>query len=94
MLEPAMFIGLGLVAVWAYDNYARLRPGSLICAVVHVIVSYGGFALLPADGWLCLPTQDRAWGRGTRGASHASHASAWEPPGKPSGKIPGGGKAA
>ena len=48
MLEPAMLIGLGLVAVWAYVNYPRLRPSSLLRAVVHVIVSFTGFALLPA----------------------------------------------
>ena len=47
MLEPAMLIGLGLVAVWAYVNYPRLRPGSLMRAVVHVAVSFAGFALLP-----------------------------------------------
>ena len=55
MLEPAMFIGLGLVAVWAYVNYPRLRPGSLMSAVVHVIVSYAGFALLPALLSVLLP---------------------------------------
>ena len=48
MLEPAMLIGLGLVALWAYANYPRLRPSSLIWAVVHVIVSFASFALLPA----------------------------------------------
>jgi len=47
MLEPAMLIGLGLVAVWAYVNHPRLRPGSLMRAVVHVILSFAGFALLP-----------------------------------------------
>jgi hypothetical protein len=47
MLEPAMLIGLGLVAVWAYVNYPQLRPGSLLRAVVHVILSFAGFALLP-----------------------------------------------
>lgn len=47
MLEPAMFLGLGLVAVWAYVNYPRLRPISLLMAVVHVVVSFVGFALLP-----------------------------------------------
>ena len=47
MLEPAMLIGLGLVAFWAYVNYPHLRPGSLMRAVVHVIVSFAGFALLP-----------------------------------------------
>ena len=47
MLEPAMLIGLGAVAVWAYVNYPRLRPRSLIRAVAHVMVSFAGFALLP-----------------------------------------------
>lgn len=48
MLELAMFIGLGLVAVWAYFRYPRLRPASLVRAVVHVAVSFIGFAMLPA----------------------------------------------
>jgi hypothetical protein len=47
MLEPAMFIGLGAVAVWTYVNYPRLRPGSLIRAILHVALSFAGFALLP-----------------------------------------------
>jgi hypothetical protein len=47
MLEPAMFIGLGVVAFWFYLRYPRLRPGSLVLAVVHVAVSFGVFALLP-----------------------------------------------
>jgi hypothetical protein len=47
MLEPAMLIGLGAVAVWTYVNYPRLRPRSLIRAVAHVMVSFAGFALLP-----------------------------------------------
>jgi hypothetical protein len=55
MLEPAMLIGLGLVAVWAYVNYPSLRPSSLIRAIVHVIVSFAGFALLPALLSVVLP---------------------------------------
>lgn len=55
MLEPAMLIGLGLVAVWAYVNYPRLRPGSLARAIVHVIVSFAGFALLPVLLSLVIP---------------------------------------
>ena len=47
MLEPAMLIGLGAVAVWTHVNYPRLRPGSLLRAIVHVAVSFAGFALLP-----------------------------------------------
>ena len=48
MLQPAMLIGLGVVAVWTYVNHPGLRPGSLIRAVVHVVVSFTTFALLPA----------------------------------------------
>ena len=55
MLEPAMLIGLGLVALWAYANYPRLRPSSLIRAIAHVIVSFVGFALLPALLSVVLP---------------------------------------
>jgi hypothetical protein len=47
MLEPAMLIGLGLVAAWTYVNYPRLRPSSLIRAIAHVMVSFAAFALLP-----------------------------------------------
>ena len=55
MLEPAMLIGLGAVAVWAYVNYPRLRPGSLLRAIVHVAVSFGAFALLPTVLSFLLP---------------------------------------
>jgi hypothetical protein len=55
MLETAMFIGLGLVAVWAYVRYPGLRPSSLVRAFVHVLVSFAGFALLPATLSLILP---------------------------------------
>jgi hypothetical protein len=50
-----MFVGLGLVAVWAYVRYPRLRPGSLVLAVVHVAVSFGAFATLPMVLSLLLP---------------------------------------
>ena len=55
MLEPAMFIGLGAVAVWTYVNYPRLRPSSLLRAIVHVAVSFGAFALLPTLLRVLLP---------------------------------------
>jgi len=55
MLEPAMFLGLGAVAVWAYVRYPRLRPRSLGLAIVHVMVSFVGFALLPVLLSLLLP---------------------------------------
>jgi len=48
MLEPAMFIGLGAVAAWTHVNRPGLRPGSLIGAVVHVVVAFTTFAFLPA----------------------------------------------
>jgi hypothetical protein len=55
MLEPALFLGLGLVAVWAYVRYPRLRPGSLVWAVVHVVVSFVVFTMLPTTLSLVLP---------------------------------------
>jgi hypothetical protein len=55
MLEPAMLIGLGAVAGWTYVNYPRLRPRSLLGAVVHVAVSFAGFALLPTLLGVLLP---------------------------------------
>jgi hypothetical protein len=55
MLEPAMFIGLGLVAVWAYLRYPGLRPCSLVRAAVHVALSFVAFALLPTTLSLLLP---------------------------------------
>jgi hypothetical protein len=47
MLEPAMLIGLGAVAVWAYLRYPRLRPGSFVGAALHVAIAFLAFALLP-----------------------------------------------
>ncbi len=55
MLEPAVFIGLGAVAVWTYVNYPRLHPRSLLRAIVHVAVSFGAFALLPTVLSFLLP---------------------------------------
>lgn len=59
MLEPAMFIGLGLVAVWTYLRYPRLRPSSLTRAVLHVALSYAAFALLPTALTVLLPRVPR-----------------------------------
>ncbi len=55
MLEPAMFLGLGAVAVWTYSRFPDLRPRSLAWAAVHVAVSFGAFMLLPATLGLLLP---------------------------------------
>ena len=50
-----MFIGLGLVAVWTYLRFPRLRPGSLLRAVLHVAIAFGVFATLPTALGLLLP---------------------------------------
>lgn len=55
MLEPAMFLGLGVVAGWVYVRFPRLRPRSLVLSAVHVAVSFAGFALLPTALNLLLP---------------------------------------
>jgi hypothetical protein len=55
MVEPAMFLGLGAVAVWAHVRFPGLRPGSVVRAAVHVAVSFMGFALLPTTLGLLLP---------------------------------------
>ena len=63
MLEPAMFLGLGVVAVWTYLRFPGLRPGSLARAVAHVAISFGAFVLLPIALRVFLPlvpTHDQA----------------------------------
>jgi hypothetical protein len=55
MLEPAMLIGLGAVAVWTHVRFPGLRPGSLLRAAVQVAISFGAFALLPTLLGLALP---------------------------------------
>ena len=47
ILEPATLVGLGVVAVWLWVRYPRLRPSSLTRAMAHVALSFGLFALLP-----------------------------------------------
>lgn len=56
MLQSSMLIGLGLVAFWVYLRLPRLRPRSLVLAVVHVAVSFGAFALLPTTLRFLLPS--------------------------------------
>jgi hypothetical protein len=55
MLEPALFVGLGVVAVWTYLRFPRLRPGSLSRAILHVAISFAAFATLPASLGFLLP---------------------------------------
>jgi hypothetical protein len=47
MLEPAMLIGLGLVAVWTDVRFPSLRPRSIVWAVVQIAVSCGVFIFVP-----------------------------------------------
>jgi hypothetical protein len=47
MLQAAMFLGLGLVAIWTHYRYPGLRPRSLVLAILHVAISFIGFSLLP-----------------------------------------------
>src|SRR5437868_2405958 len=53
-LEPAFFIGLGLVAVWLYLRFPRLRPSSVTGAAGHVAVSFLLFNLAPYGLHLCV----------------------------------------
>jgi hypothetical protein len=55
MLQPAMFLGLGVVAVWVYFRYPGLRPGSILLTAVHVVASFAAFAPLPAALNVLLP---------------------------------------
>ena len=50
-----MFIGLGAVAVWTHVSYPRLRPGSLLRAILHVAISFAAFATLPTVLGFLLP---------------------------------------
>ena len=50
-----MFIGLGVVAVWTYLRFPQLRPGSLLRAILHVAMSFAGFATLPTALGVLLP---------------------------------------
>lgn len=63
MLEPAMFIGLGAVAVWTHVRFPRVRPKSLMGAALRVAVSFGVFVLLPTALGLLLPIAPPAQAR-------------------------------
>jgi hypothetical protein len=47
VLEPAMLVGLGCVALWLYLRFPRLRPATIRHAMVHVALSFGLFFALP-----------------------------------------------
>ena len=65
MLEPAMFVGLGAVALWMHLRFPCLRPRSFVRAAAHVAISFVGFALLPTMLGIVLPFT----------ASHSMHLS-------------------
>jgi hypothetical protein len=52
-LEAAFFVGLGLVAVWLYLRYPRLRPNSILAAIAHVGISFLAFSFAPYGLGLC-----------------------------------------
>ena len=47
MLEPATFVGLGIVAIWLYVRFPGRRPGTVMRAAIHVIVSFTLFNFVP-----------------------------------------------
>jgi hypothetical protein len=47
ILVPAIFLGQGVVAIWLYVRFPRLRPATLLRAAVHVGISFGLVSLLP-----------------------------------------------
>jgi hypothetical protein len=55
-VEPAMFVGLGTVAVWLYVRYPSRRPCSLARAAGHVALSFVAFWLLAQLLLLVLPS--------------------------------------
>lgn len=55
MLEPAMLIGLGVVALWAHVRFPRIRPASIVRAVLRVALAFGAFASLPTALGFLLP---------------------------------------
>jgi cytochrome b subunit of formate dehydrogenase len=50
-----MFVGLGVVAMWAHLRFPHLRPSSLLRAILHVAVAFAVFAMLPAGLGFLLP---------------------------------------
>ena len=50
-----MFTGLGLVAVWVHSRFPRLRPGSLLGAILQVVLAFAMFVTVPTAQNLLLP---------------------------------------
>jgi hypothetical protein len=55
-LETAFFVGLGVVAIWLYLRFPRVRPTTLARAIVHVAASFFVFGLVPYGAGFCLRT--------------------------------------
>jgi len=43
----ACFVGLGMVAVWCHVRFPGLRPGTIVMAISHVVLSFALFSLTP-----------------------------------------------
>jgi hypothetical protein len=55
MFESATLLGVSAVAIWVYVRYPRMRPQSLVCAALHVAISFIALLLLPGLLSLLLP---------------------------------------
>jgi hypothetical protein len=47
LFEPTMFVGVGVLALWAYVRLPRLRPGKIQLAIPHIVLSFGVLHLAP-----------------------------------------------
>jgi hypothetical protein len=47
LFEPAMFLGVGALAVWVHARLPRLKPKTLRVAAVHVLLSIVSFSIAP-----------------------------------------------
>jgi hypothetical protein len=47
VLQPAMYVGLGLVALWTYVRFPGRRPRSISHAFGHVVLSFALMLVLP-----------------------------------------------
>jgi hypothetical protein len=47
LLEPAMLLGLAIVAHWLYVRFPGLRPRTIVRAIAHVAASFTLFSLVP-----------------------------------------------
>jgi hypothetical protein len=53
ILEPAMMLGLGVVALWLHVRFPRFRPSTMFWAIGHVGASFGLLMLVPKGIGVC-----------------------------------------